>query len=144
MGDKNGYKCRNGDLRVFEQEIKHWLNEFSLKEWASTIDWAYDEIVGFFGSMPDACVFFDKGARNVNYYLSKFITKPPTEYVIRQMAFHEVCHHLLFGVSHHLDAKTRKQRITFTGAEHGIVRILENTLFERRWKELISKRKNRA
>ena len=119
---------------IFKKGCLHWIDEFGLKDWKITFrqmdiesddpeEAASDDVVTGAGCVAD---FRNRVAALILQADWKDIK--PTNQMVRAVAFHEVCHVLLWGLVHLGQQRSASERDIRTEA-HAVIRRLENAVF---------------
>lgn len=113
------------DFEAFVDEAKFWIARFGLKGWG--IDFKVEDI----GSR--AILRMNVSGRRAVVSLAKDFGGGFTKKDVRRSAFHEVCELLLartWDVALKRDLTPDQRRDALEEAQHEVIRILENTIFE--------------
>ena len=114
-------------FEIFNTEVDYWVNYFGLLEWEVHTEFEDDQsLLGWCSTQQESriCVIG----------LNKTWNEEPTEYRVKQIAFHETCELLLSELRmatyerFHMD-ENHIDRVT-----HSVIRRLENTIFKKQCK----------
>ena len=117
------YKTTKKDFGVFKTECRKWVKYFGLFDWE--VSYSNVNLDGCRGSCN-----IDLGARLCTISLGKKWDYKPKKSEIRCTAFHEVCE-LITGPLCVWAENRFPTQTAIDSANHYIIRILENTVFER-------------
>lgn len=117
-------------FQVFKKECNYWINQLGLKGW--DIRYVHQDLAGD----SNAAAYFEAGEDITNRIgtiglaRSDFKRKLTNEY-IKLCAFHEVCELLLHRIQYL--AKSRYcQEEDIDEERHNLIRIMENSIFNRK------------
>ena len=121
------HKTTDRHFKIFCQEAQYWIDYFCLYEQS----WRFfhrdcEKNRAQFKSNSD-------DADHVCYLIlgTSWHSDIPTDYSVRESAFHEVCEGLFFGIRNSLAINTAWGGVV-NHEIHRVIRILEHTLFKRR------------
>lgn len=126
METVKNFKTTEKDFKLFRKECEKWLNFFGLTDWS-----VYYEHASHDGSGRDAYTEHTSGDKTatIGLYVD-WLDLKPTDNILRQTAFHEVCEILLSEIAQMcMDRYIREQDIHT--ATHSIIHRLENSVFKR-------------
>ena len=117
------YKTTKKDFEVFKAECRKWVKYFGLLDWD----------VSYSNYREDGCrgsCSADFGGRLCTINLAKKWDYKPKKSELKRIAFHEVCELITAPLCIWAENRFSTQT-AIDSANHYIIRILENTVFER-------------
>lgn len=117
-------KTNKTQFQIFKKACARWIDFFGLKDWSVYYRHEYDE-------KNMASIVYNLQGKAATIYLSTEWNIRVTKKLIRRAAFHEICELMLAR----LVICSRSRFVTddeIAEAVHGIVRRLENTVFDNR------------
>ncbi len=119
-----GYKTTKKHFEIFKKECAKWIEFFGLKDWE----------IGYHHQEDDdtlASLKYDlSGGWATIYLATEWERKEPTILEVKECAFHEVCELLLARIRT-LAMYRFTTRDEIEEATHGIIRRMENSVFEK-------------
>jgi len=122
-------KTTNKHFSLFKEHVYLWLDHFGLKDWETIIS---HDIPADCTDALAACSM-DLQARFANIYLNPKWDRTPTDELLKNSAFHEVCE-LLLGP---LDIMCKSRYVTeeeIDSSRHGIIARLYNSIAQEKYR----------
>jgi len=127
---KREWKLTEEDFSFFKDEVFRYIAQFGLLDW--------DVEVGkkdLSGREQHGDIFARTKDKTAYIRISSVWNEPLTQKLISKTAFHEVCGELLL-MPMYREAEARfTTQTAIDVAAHGVIRRLENAVFEREWAE---------
>lgn len=117
--------------RAFRKAVDEWIDNFGLKEWHLEVQGVEYPPENDGESVVESFAFCSIHVPLRSAIISanaEWLMHANTE-VIKQVAFHEVCHLLLADLADLTSARSNQATRRLEATEHAIIRRLENALF---------------
>ena len=122
MGQKDDWKPTREHLKIFKAYVEKWQKEFGL------FDWDIDVSRMDLGEDSGACAaaYTDVEARMAEIILNTTWNLRPTNELLNQAAFHEVCEILIEPLRYLVRKKGKHSDERIASVVHSIIRRLEH------------------
>jgi len=111
-------------FELFKKECKKWQKAFGIFYWEFYFDHRDD-----LGDSESAVLYAVDG-KQATFILSKTITFPVTDALVKRAAFHEVMELLLGPLSHLSESRFDVTQERLDQERHAVIRVWENFIFK--------------